>query len=112
MFVKLILTSLQSKYYDRPSLKFLKLWGLTFITKIYIFLFSRLTSNDMRELIIIKEHKTLWDKRCDYDLIVIFDTDSQYSSVADKITHPINTVRDCSTNCLDPNFFNSDLPKV
>ena len=45
-------------------------------------------------------------------MIVIFDSDSQYTSVAELSNAPINIVRECCTDCLDPNFINSDLPKV
>lgn len=72
----------------------------------------RLTNSEIRELILMKDHKLQWDKRGMYDVIVIFDSDSQYNSVAELSNSPINIVRECTTDCLDPNFINSDLPKV
>ena len=60
----------------------------------------------------MKDHRLLWDQRAAHDLIVIFDTDSNYDTLAHLSTHPVNIIRECSTDCLDPNFINSDLPKV
>ena len=60
----------------------------------------------------MKDHKLLWDKRGSHDLIVVFDTDSNFDLLDQQPNHPVNIVRECTTDCLDPNFINSDLPKV
>ena len=75
-------------------------------------LYPRLTAAEVSELILFKQQRTLWDKRNAYDLIVIFDANSHINKVLEEPSHPINIIRDCTSDCLDPHFMTTDLPKV